>query len=105
MLPALLPGERLVIDTLAYRVGNPKAGDVVLASHSERPAVEVLKRVVAVPGDEVAGRRLGEGEYWLLGDAPDFSTDSRELGPYRRESIVGRGWFVFWPAGEMRRVV
>lgn len=103
MLPALLPGERVLVDTMAYRVGEPSAGDVVLARHPERPDLEMLKRVAGVPGDEVEGKLVREGEYWLLGDAPAFSTDSRELGAYRREDIVGRAWLVYWPAGEMRR--
>lgn len=102
MLPALLPGERVAVDTLAYRVGEPTVGDVVLARHPERPGREMLKRVAGVPGDEVDGRALGDGEYWLLGDSPEFSTDSRELGPYRREDILGRAWFVYWPADAMR---
>lgn len=104
MLPVLLPGERLLVDTLAYRVGEPVAGDVVLARHGERPGREMLKRLAGVPGDEIDGRVLGDGEYWLVGDSPGFSTDSRELGTYRREDILGRAWFVYWPAGETRRI-
>lgn len=105
MLPALLPGERVLIDTMAYRVSDPVVGDVVLARHVERPGLTMLKRVAGAPGGELEGRALADGEYWLLGDSPEFSTDSRELGPFRREDIVGRAWFVFWPAGEMRRIV
>jgi signal peptidase I len=104
MLPALLPGERVLVDTMAYRLGDPSARDVVLARHRERPGREMLKRVAGVPGDEIDGRVLGEGEYWLVGDSPEFSTDSRELGAYRREDIAGRAWFVYWSAGEMRRI-
>jgi signal peptidase I len=104
MLPTLLPSERVLVDTMAYRLGDPSARDVVLARHPGRPGLEMLKRVAGVPGDEIDGRVLGEGEYWLVGDSPEFSTDSRELGPFGRENIAGRAWFVYWPAGEVRRV-
>src|SRR3990170_2852991 len=60
------------------------------------------------PGERVTvdGRTwtLGEGEWLLLGDAPDFSTDGRDFGPVGRESIHARAWFVYWPPGKVRRV-
>ena len=105
MLPTILPGERVLVDTLAYRFGRrPVAGDVVLASHPARPTLTMLKRVGGVPGDEMEGWTLGEDEYWLLGDMPEFSTDSRELGPVGSGDIVGRAWVVYWPPGAVRRL-
>jgi nickel-type superoxide dismutase maturation protease len=104
MLPAILPGERVLFDTLAYRLGEPRIGEIVLARHPHRPGRLVIKRVAGVPGQHVSGQQLAGGEYWLLGDSPEFSTDSRELGVFRREDIVGRGWWVYWPVAESRRV-
>ncbi len=105
MLPTILPGERVLVDTLAYRFDRlPEAGDVVLAMHSERPGLAMLKRVGGAPGDDVGGRMLGEDEYWLVGDAPEFSTDSRQLGPVRSGDVVGRAWVVYWPPGAVRRL-
>ena len=105
MLPTILPGERVLVDTLAYRFDRrPEAGDVVLARHPERLSLTMLKRVGGVPGDDVAGRILGEDEYWLVGDAPELSTDSRQLGPVRSGDVVGRAWVVYWPPGAVRRL-
>ncbi len=47
-------------------------------------------------------RSLLPGEYLLLGDNPDFSTDSRDLGPFRRRDILARAWIVYWPAERAR---
>ncbi len=47
-------------------------------------------------------RVLARGEYFLLGDALDSSTDSRRLGPVRRRDILARGWLVYWPADRFR---
>ncbi len=106
MYPNLAPGDRV----LFHRLGSPRRGDVVLASHPARPGLPLVKRVAAVPGDTVAvddspsPRTLGPGEYLLLGDAPDLSTDSRQLGPVRREHIRARAWLIYWPPRRARLV-
>jgi signal peptidase I len=57
--------------------------------------VRMVKRVSEV---------IGEGEYVLLGDNRNESTDSRTLGAFRREDIVGRAWVVYWPVERFRVV-
>ena len=108
MFPTLAPGEYVLFDRLAYRRGPPLRGDVVLASHPQRPGTRIIKRVAGAPGEQVTvGERtwtLGEGEWLLLGDAPDFSTDGRDFGPVSREAIRARAWFVYWPPGKARRL-
>src|ERR1700694_1126328 len=76
MTPALLPGERMVFDRLAYVRDQPRAGDVVLVAHPLRPELRMVKRLAGVPGDTINGRTLGRGEYWVLGDNAEASTDS-----------------------------
>lgn len=109
MEPALMPGERVLFDRLAYRDAPPRRGDVVLAEHPERPGFRIVKRVAGGPGDtvEAEGRTwtLDEGEWLLLGDAPDASTDSRDFGPVSRQAMLGRGWLVYWPPGSVRRIL
>ena len=131
MYPTLAPAERVLFDRLAYRLGPPRRGDVVLASHPARPRLSMVKRVAALPGDAVAidgdrcwvngvpfgeesvpetasappsSRTLGNDEYLLLGDAPDLSTDARQLGPVGREEIQARAWLVYWPLQRVRLV-
>src|SRR3990172_11612933 len=76
MYPTLVPGERLLFDRLAYRRGPPRRGDVVLASHPQRPGTRIIKRIAGAPGERVTvdggAWTLGEGDWLLLGDAPDF---------------------------------
>jgi len=128
MHPTLSPGERVLFDRLAYQAGAPRRGDIVLAVHPARPGVRMIKRVAGVPGDSVPpgpggpltgtsrgrddppGRLyapepivLQRDEYWLLGDADDVSTDSRQLGPFRRRDILARAWLVYWPPERLRR--
>lgn len=112
MYPTLRASERVLFDTLAYRAGRPRRDDIVLARHPQRPGVRFIKRVAAVPGDDVhanmvdgretAAVPLGPDEYYLLGDNPAASTDSRHLGPFRRRDIIARAWLVYWPAERFR---
>jgi signal peptidase I len=127
MEPTLVHGERVFFDRLAFGVRDPERGDVVLARHPARPGIRMIKRVGAVPGDEVVlespedlrqapplpegneeqkgePRTLGDDEYLLLGDNPYESTDSRELGSVRRRDILARAWLVYWPPDRWRRV-
>jgi signal peptidase I len=98
MEPALLPGERLLFDRLAYVRNRPRAGDVVLVAHPLRPELRMVKRLAGAPGITIGGRTLAPGEYWVLGDNTGESTDSREFGPVRRRDLLGRAWVRYWPA-------
>jgi nickel-type superoxide dismutase maturation protease len=98
MAPLLLPGERVLFDRLAYVRNRPRAGDVVLVAHPLRPELRMVKRLAGVPRDLIGGRMLGRGEYWVLGDNAEESTDSREFGPVRRRDLLGRAWVRYWPA-------
>ncbi len=69
MVPALRPGDRLVASRL--RSGSRlRPGDVVLVSWTDQPGLLAVKRVV---------RRVPEG-YWVEGDNPYGSQDSRTYG-------------------------
>ncbi len=109
MYPTLAPGEYVLFDRLAYRREPPRRGDVVLATDPREPRRRIIKRIAGGPGETVTAGgstwTLADGEWLLLGDAPDFSTDGRDFGPVGQESIQARAWFVYWPPGKARRVL
>jgi len=103
MAPALLPGDWVV----AVRPRRIRRGDVVVLEDPRTPGFELVKRVLGLPGDrlevtgtweagDVAGVVLGADEYWVEGDAPERSTDSRTFGPVRRDRIRGVVWVRYW---------
>ena len=132
MYPTLAPGEYVLFDRIPYRREAPKRGDVVLVRGVLADGRAIIKRVVGAPGDTVllsngaltvngvpvdgmasledADSResgewsLGHDEFFLLGDAPEFSTDSRYFGPVARSAIVGRAWLVYRPVSRWRRL-
>jgi signal peptidase I len=42
-------------------------------------------------------KTIEDGYFLCLGDNRPYSRDSREFGPIKRESIVGRAVFKYWP--------
>jgi nickel-type superoxide dismutase maturation protease len=82
MVPTLRDGDAV----LARRGGRPpRAGDVVLATFRSRPDLLVVKRLVRPDGDG----------YWVEGDNPAASDDSRSYGV---ADVRARVVFRWWPA-------
>jgi signal peptidase I len=123
MRPTLLPGEYLLLSRAVPSAGRLGAGAIVLLQDATgRP---ILKRVVGLPGESLrvgtavfvnrrrlaepyaigesplaqhrGVNRLGEDEYFLIGDNREASTDSRDFGAVRHERIEGVVRFRYWP--------
>jgi nickel-type superoxide dismutase maturation protease len=99
MAPTLLPGDW----ALAVRPGRLRPGDVVVVEHPGHPGLEMVKRIAAAPG-EVApdGRTLGGDEWWVEGDAPRASTDSRDFGPVPSAHVLAAVRLIYWPSTRRR---
>lgn len=126
MLPVLEDQDRLFINEFAYRFGEIHRGDVVVFYYPHDLTKSYIKRVIALPGDDlridhgtvwVNGVQLAEnyvprkfeddrslpetvippGNYFVMGDHRSISSDSRDFGPVRRNLIYGRAAFVYWP--------
>jgi signal peptidase I len=126
MLPMLQDQDRLFINKMAYRVGEIHRGDVVVFLYPRDHEKSYIKRVIALPGDDlridhgqvyVNGDKVAEkyvpkryaddrsqpemivpaNEYFVMGDHRSISSDSRDFGPVERELIYGKAAFVYWP--------
>jgi signal peptidase I len=89
MAPALLPGDRLLVEARSYLSRAPRPGEVVLAADPRQSERELIKRVASVDEDAAAAD--------LRGDAPEESTDSREFGAVPFTAIRWRAAFRYWP--------
>ena len=114
MVPAILPGDWLVVNPLVS--DWPMPGTVVVF---REPLSETLaiKRVAARAGDRVlfAGGHLtlGPGEAWLTADADEKAAaaagsgppiDSQRFGPVDAKGLVGRVLFRYAPLRRFGRV-
>src|SRR5207247_4013043 len=98
MSPALEDGDFLV----ATARGRIRRGTLVVVRHPERQEYEMVKRVTGLGGGVRGGQILGAGEYWVEGDSPERSTDSRSFGPITREDVAGMGRIRYSPVSPAR---
>ena len=94
MLPALRPGDRLVVDVTVYRRRPPEVGEVVVLADPERRVRWLVKRVTAV--DPVAGT------VEVRGDAAHLARDSRRFGPVPVGTLAGRAVRIYVPLERAR---
>ena len=152
MVPQLHINDRVVVSRLAYHLHSPRRGDIVV--FKSPPGVEpppslpsnpigrvfrdagvalgfaqdqtvLIKRVVGLPGERVAGSGghvyingellvepylpkgtyttsfgpivVPAGDVWVMGDNRGNSLDSRYFGPIPVKTIVGRAIWKVWP--------
>jgi nickel-type superoxide dismutase maturation protease len=100
MAPTLAPGDW----ALAVPLRHPHRGDVVVVEHPGRPGYEMVKRLVALPGDLVGERRMLDDEFWIEGDLASASTDSRHFGPVTRQELRAKVLLIYWPKERRRRL-
>ena len=126
MEPTLHHGEFLIVSKLAYKLGHPQIGDVVVFHFPGNPKEEFIKRVVGLPDDQVeitAGEvvvngqildepyiaapplyegdwSVPEGTLFVLGDNRNNSDDSHRWGPVAIDQVVGKAVFIYWPPVE-----
>jgi signal peptidase I len=131
MVPTLNNGQFVMVNRLAYTLGDPSHGDVVVFHYPRDPQQEYIKRIIGLPGDFVTinnghvyvnGQQLiepyiaaaprSQGEWnvpenqiFVLGDNRNNSQDSRSFGPVSMENVIGKALFIYWPPTDWGSVV
>jgi hypothetical protein len=112
MTPALEPGDRLLVDPMAYRATPPAVGDIIVFVDPQQPDRWLIKRVAGVgpgqferssaglataPSDgAVESINLPAGTVYVTGDAPG-TRDSGRFGPIPLLAVVGRAYYRYAP--------
>ena len=101
MMPLLKPSELVFVREQAYRSRDPQRGEIVAARPASQGGKTFVKRVVGLPHERVevgaTAWQLGAEEFFLLGDQPEHSMDSRLFGPVTRAELVGPVRLRVWP--------
>lgn len=127
MESALQNGDDIIVEKFSYITGNPERYDIIVFHESE--SVNYIKRVIALPGETIQiteGKiyineravfdtygnakmedggiaekpiKLGQDEYFVLGDNRNASKDSRDkaVGIIKRDQIIGKAWLRVLP--------
>ncbi len=88
MEPAFRTGDRVLVNRLAYRRREPRAGEVVVLHDPERRGHVLLKRIADAP----SAAAPEPSQVYVLGDNIAESRDSRSFGYVDRDAIIGRAW-------------
>jgi len=131
MAPTLEDQDRLIVNKLVYRIGDPRRGDIVMLYYPLNPDKSFVKRVIAEEGDTVRivdGRVyvndiplkddyvaseyrshddwgpqvIPEGYYFVMGDHRNNSSDSRHWGMVPKKYIIGKVQLRWWPVPTAR---
>ena len=128
MEPTLLPGQFILVNKMAYRLGDFNRGDVIIFHYPRNPNEDYIKRVVGLPGETITVRDnhvyvnnqpLDEpyiaappqysGEWtvppdqvFVLGDNRNQSSDSHSWGFVPHNLIVGRALVIYWPLDKLK---
>ena len=131
MAPTLEDQDRLIVNKLAYRIGEPRRGDIVMLYYPLNPEKSFVKRVIAEEGDTVRivdGRVyvndvplqddyvpaefrshddwgpqvIPEGYDFVMGDHRNNSSDSRHWGMVPKKYIIGKVQVRWWPVPNAR---
>ena len=132
MAPTLADQDRLIVNKAAYRFfEEPQIGDIVMLYYPLNPDKSFVKRVIAKEGDQVRivdGRVyrndvpinddyvptdfrshddwgpevVPEGQYFVMGDHRNNSSDSRHWKWVPKKYIIGKVQLRWWPLPHAR---
>jgi signal peptidase I len=131
MSPTLEDQDRLIVNKLAYRIGEPRRNDIVMLYYPLDPDKSFVKRVIGEEGDAVrivsgvvyvndipqrdeyvpmefrshddwGPQVIPEGYYFVMGDHRSNSSDSRHWGMVPKKYIIGRVQLRWWPVPAVR---
>lgn len=128
MEPNFHDHEYLIINEIEYRLSQPERGEVAILKDPRDSKTYLIKRIIGLPGETIEiknGRvyiddkelnetyiadfgpesfdpvKLGDQEYYVLGDNRTNSFDSRRFGPVTRDSLIGKVWVRGWPLNKL----
>ena len=77
MIPTLLVGDHLLVNKFIYRYRSPRRGEIVVFKFPQDRETDFIKRVIALPGEEV---HLRDGKLYVNGEETEDQNAVYESG-------------------------
>ena len=127
MKPNISANTYVMVNQASYLLGPPAHGDIVVFHYPFKTSVDVMARVIGLPGDTIKtdsshiwvnGALLKEpyisaptnptarewkvppNAFFLLNDNRQNSDDSRNWDSLPRNFIVGKAILIYWPTAD-----
>lgn len=126
MEPNFTEGQFILVNKLAYVLGEPERGDVLVFHNPSNHDEDYIKRIIGLPGDTLnihdqhvyindqlldepyiqnlirPGEQIGPiviepDHLFVMGDNRPNSSDSRRFGQLSENLVVGQAWLRVWP--------
>jgi len=124
MLPTIEEGDYILVSKATYFFNEPQRGDIIVFHSPQDPNTDLIKRIIAVPGDTVEiknntvfvndtalvepytlepphyltlSEEIPTGHYFVLGDNRNNSSDSHRGWTVPQGNFVGKAWITYWP--------
>ena len=81
MLPTYAEGDQVLVNPHAWKHNSPEPKEIVLLEHPGEPGFYLIKRISHI--DQ-------QGRFFVVGDNPSQSTDSRDFGPVAATCLLGK---------------
>lgn len=130
MDPNFADAELILVNRLSYYFVPPARGDSIVFIFPGTKSDKYIKRVIGLPGETIQisnneikinglrlkedyipadfktlgeiNLRLGDDEFYVLGDNRELSNDSRIWGPLLQGQIIGRAQMIFYPFARIK---
>lgn len=133
MEPTLQDGNAILVNKFIYRFADPARFDIIVFPYRGNPSKNYIKRIIGLPGDAVNIKNntvyingqaleedyinepmqhrgnvdfpitIPEGQYFVMGDNRNNSSDSRyqDVGLIPKADIMGKASLRIWPVNEL----
>ena len=124
-------GSYILAYKQAYKQNEPQRGDIVVFRYPQNPNQELVKRVIGLPGETIAVKDgtvtingtpleelyvtepalysgtwvIPEGQYFVLGDNRNNSSDSHSWGFLPHENIIAKAVWIYFPPPSFGEIV
>lgn len=88
-----LPGERVVV----------KNGEIKIFNQNHPEGFSLGENYLSIPMRKTDEKNISlkDGEYFMMGDNRNASSDSRQWGPAKKSEIIGEVWMRLWPLNKV----